>query len=130
MNIFKLYATSAIFAIAAAYGQIDARVAHFSEFQNSWQKLVTSQPVIVIKFYLPGCPPCNQAARPFINLSNEFADKALFVEINGKEQRTVTGNLGISRFPYIVVIKDGKISSRMQGFREGELRQKIAALVS
>lgn len=130
MNIFKLYATAAIFAIAASCGQISAPVLPFSEFQNSWQKLLTSHLPLVIKFYLPGCPPCDQAAAPFKKLSNEFAGKALFVEINGREHQSVARNLGITRFPHILVIQNGQIASRMQSFREAELRQKIAALVS
>lgn len=130
MNIFNLNtAKSAILALFLG-SSLQGVVHSFGEFHNAWNTLITSQPLIAVKFYLPGCPPCGAIAPVFHRLSEEFAGKVLCVEINAKEQGALARQLGFSRFPSFAYIKNGQKIAGHTGASEGQIRSNLTSLIS
>ena len=130
MNIFNLNtAKSAVLALFLS-SSLQGIVHSFGEFHNAWNTLISSQPLIAVKFYLPGCPPCLNIAPVFHRLSEEFSGRVLCVEINAKEQKSLAGQLGFTRFPSFAYIKNGQKIAGHTGASEGQIRSNLMALIS
>lgn len=130
MNIFRLNSPKSVVLAVFLSASLNGIVRSFGEFHNNWNTLITSQPLIALKFYLPGCPPCNTIAPVFRRLSEELNSKVLFVEINAKEQNALARQLGFTRFPSFAYIKNGQKVGGHTGGSEDLIRSHLIDLIS
>lgn len=130
MNIFNLNSIKSGVLALFLGSSLQGVVHSFGEFHNAWNTLITSQPLIAVKFYLPGCPPCGAIAPVFHRLSEEFGSKVLCVEINAKEHKGLARQLGFSRFPSFAYIKNGQKVAGHTGASEGQIRAHLMSLIA
>jgi thiol-disulfide isomerase/thioredoxin len=88
----------------------------FARVQPVGSFLPTSKKVVVVKFYLPGCPPCSRLAPIFNAASNNFGgdDEVVFLEVSSNNRATLR-QFGVTRFPTVIIFKDGREIMRVTG---------------
>lgn len=88
--------------------------------QKDFDKLLASNPKLLIDFYAPWCGPCLKM-EPFTQkLKEKYAGKVTVVRINIDEAKTLARQLKIESLPVVALYKDGKEVKRADGFQSEE----------
>ena len=80
--------------------------------------LQTEQKTVFCDFWATWCGPCRMLAPVFEELSEEYADKAVFVkmDVDDAECESAAKKYQISSIPNILAFKDGKMVANNLGF--------------
>ncbi|WP_297135309.1 thioredoxin [Terrisporobacter sp.] len=102
-----------------------AKVLNNSQFYN---KVKTSDKLVVIDFFATWCGPCKMLTPIFESLGNEMSDKVDFGKIDIDKSLEVAQEFNIVSVPTIIIFKNGKMIEKMVGFSPKEqLKHKIQA---
>ncbi|WP_025764347.1 rhodanese-like domain-containing protein [Dyadobacter tibetensis] len=85
---------------------------------EDFQKMVASEPVVMIDFNAPWCAPCVKMLPIIHQLEKEYAGKAKVVAINYDENKALAKELGIDEIPAFLMYKKGKLVERKNGLIE------------
>ncbi|MBQ8283854.1 MAG: thioredoxin [Clostridia bacterium] len=78
--------------------------------------LATTDKTVFCDFWATWCGPCRMLAPVFEEVSNGYADKAVFVKIDVDEAEDAAVKYGISSIPNIIAFKNGKPVDNNLGF--------------
>lgn len=87
-----------------------------AQTNESFDRVLADNSNVVIKFWMPGCPPCKTLAPRFETASNTvFSKPVLFLTVNVREYPTIATRYGIKSVPQIIYIKNGTIVGKQTG---------------
>lgn len=111
MNFMKKLTLAA--TLVTLCGLSYALVQHVGDFSS----YLATKRVVVVKFFLPGCPPCGRLAPIFSQASNTFNGNpdVAFLEVNGQSSRAIASRYGVNSFPVVIIFKNGKEIKRQKG---------------
>ncbi|WP_343342604.1 thioredoxin [Terrisporobacter petrolearius] len=96
-----------------------------SQFYN---KIRTSDKIVVMDFFATWCGPCKMLAPIFESLSSEMSDKVDFAKIDIDRSLEVVEEYKIVSVPTMIIFKNGKEVQRIVGFVPKEqIKSKIKA---
>lgn len=102
-----------------------AKLVNNSQFYN---KIRTSDKLVVMDFFATWCGPCKMLAPIFESLSNEMSDKVDFAQIDIDRSLEVVEEYKIVSIPTMIIFKNGKEVQRIVGFVPKEqIESKIKA---
>ncbi|MBN9645940.1 Thioredoxin [Terrisporobacter petrolearius] len=102
-----------------------AKLVNNSQFYN---KIRTSDKLVVMDFFATWCGPCKMLAPIFESLSNEMSDKVDFAQIDIDRSLEVVEEYKIVSVPTMIIFKNGKEVQRIVGFVPKEqIKSKIKA---
>ena len=102
-----------------------AKLVNNSQFYN---KIRTSDKLVVIDFFATWCGPCKMLTPIFESLSKEMSDKVDFAKIDIDRSFEVAQEYEIVSVPTMIIFKNGKEVQRMVGFIPKEqIKSKIKA---
>lgn len=83
--------------------------------QNLNDILNSSRPVIV-DVYADWCNPCKQFAGVFTDTNNTYGDLYQFAKLNYGYEQSAANHFGITAFPTVIYLKNGKEVGRHLGY--------------
>ena len=102
-----------------------AKLVNNSQFYN---KIRTSDKLVVIDFFATWCGPCKMLTPIFESLSKEMSDKVDFAKIDIDRSLEVAQEYEIVSVPTMIIFKNGKEVQRIVGFVPKEqIKSKIKA---
>ena len=78
--------------------------------------LQVSEKPVFVDFYADWCGPCKMLAPVLAELSEQYADKAVFVKVNVDENEEAAMAYGISSIPNVIAFKAGQPVDSQLGF--------------
>ncbi|HBI93506.1 MAG TPA: thioredoxin [Terrisporobacter glycolicus] len=121
----NLYCKKLILYSDTLGGEIMAKLVNNSQFYN---KIRTSDKLVVMDFFATWCGPCKMLAPIFESLSNEMSDKVDFAQIDIDRSLEVVEEYKIVSVPTMIIFKNGKEVQRIVGFVPKEqIKSKIKA---
>ena len=79
-----------------------------------------SSGTILIDFFAPWCGPCKMMAPILEGFAEEHAGKVKVYKVDVEDQPTLADRLRILSVPTLMVVKDGKIQTRIEGTRDSD----------
>ncbi|MBT3181796.1 MAG: thioredoxin fold domain-containing protein [Deltaproteobacteria bacterium] len=70
---------------------------------------------VLVKFYMPKCPPCKKLAPVYESLAQEYSSSLKFAEYDVTKQMKVFKDLGLKYTPTVLLFKDGKVLEKLVG---------------
>lgn len=78
--------------------------------------LQVSEKPVFVDFYADWCGPCKMLAPVLAELSEQYADKAVFVKVNVDENEEAAMAHRISSIPNVIAFKGGAAVANQLGF--------------
>lgn len=75
---------------------------------EQYQKIISSDDIVLIDFYAPWCGPCMKMAPMLDKLTKEYEGKAKIIRINVDENKSLAQNLRIDEIPFFKLYRSGK----------------------
>ena len=98
--------------------------------ENIHEILHESAKIVVLEFYSPGCGPCNSLIPILEELSDTYAEQALFAKINANEFMDFTTEHLIRAVPHVLLFKNGELIDRIPNKQDKEVYiQHLEALI-
>lgn len=102
-----------------------AKILNNSQFYN---KLRTSDKLVVMDFFATWCGPCKMLTPIFESLSKEMLDKVDFAKLDIDRSLEIAQQYKIVSVPTTIIFKNGREVQRIVGFIPKEqLKSKIKA---
>lgn len=102
-----------------------AKILNNSQFYN---KLRTSDKLVVMDFFATWCGPCKMLTPIFESLSKEMSDKVDFAKLDIDRSLEIVQQYKIVSVPTTIIFKNGREVQRIVGFIPKEqLKSKIKA---
>lgn len=102
-----------------------ANILNNSQFYN---KVRTSDKVVVMDFFATWCGPCKMLTPIFESLSQEMGDEVDFAKVDIDRSLEVAQEYKIVSVPTMIIFKNGKEVQRIVGFLPKEqIKSKIKA---
>lgn len=86
---------------------------------KEFYELQTSDKVSVVDFWAPWCGPCRMVAPILEELEKELPS-INFSKLNVDEEQEAAREHGIMSIPTLLVVKNGQVLERIEGFRPKE----------
>ena len=96
--------------------------------ENFEKEVINSQKPVLLDFWSPTCGPCLRLAPLVDEIANE-QDAVKICKVNVSEYPELAMQFDIMSIPLLVLVQDGKIVARHEGFwpNQKELMQKMLA---
>jgi thioredoxin 1 len=88
---------------------------------------ILSNGTVIVDFYADWCGPCKKYAPKFIELAEEFSSMT-FVKVNTEEHEALQQKYDVSSLPTTLVLVNGKVVDRVEGFCLKTIRAMIEKL--
>jgi len=99
--------------------------------QNFEMEVIKSDIPVVVDFWAPWCRPCHMVSSIIEKLSEEYANRIKFGEINVDENPEMAQEYQVMSIPYLLFVKDGRqADSALGAVPERVLRSRCEALLS
>ena len=82
---------------------------------QTFEKMVESNPVLVVDFWAAWCGPCRMVAPVIDQLAKEYAGRVTFGKLNVDENPVVANTFQIQSIPSLLVFKNGKLVDGLVG---------------
>ena len=96
------------------------------------QKLQLGEGTVILDFYATWCGPCKKLAPIFMSIAEEATKSnasATFFKIDVDKFQDLTAKYEIDSMPTVLVLKNGKVQDRVEGFDERKIRQTVASRI-
>lgn len=107
----KLFLVTTLALGAITYPPVQAKFCEFCE-SDDFNKLLATNPKVVVDFFAPWCGPCKAMSPHFEALGNEM-NNVLFIKINCDKFPA----FGIQSFPTLMAYKNGKKVATSTGYK-------------
>lgn len=82
---------------------------------NTFDKIIQDNPLVVVDCWAPWCGPCRMVAPILEELAQDYSGKILFGKLNVDENQNIATRYQIMSIPTLLVFKDGKLVDRIVG---------------
>jgi thioredoxin 1 len=83
--------------------------------ESNFNKIITSQKIVVVDFYADWCNPCRRLQPVFEQVAREMKGSVTFVKINVDQFPNLKKKYHASPIPTVILFKDGKEIQRRVG---------------
>lgn len=88
--------------------------------ENFENEVIKSDKPVLIDFWATWCGPCRMIAPIIEEIANESDGEYKVGKINVDEEPELANAFSVASIPMLVVVKDGKVTNSMIGFRSKE----------
>ena len=89
-----------------------------------FDELLKGEKPVVCDFFATWCGPCKMLAPVFEQMSEKFADRAVFIKVDVDECADLAMRYGVMSIPFIAVFKNGEIAAKSLCFMpKGEFEE-------
>ncbi|WP_257306370.1 thioredoxin [Geothrix campi] len=82
---------------------------------EAFHKVSSHDTPVLIDFWAPWCGPCRMQGPILDEVAKTGGVKAVVAKVNVDEEPLLAGQFGVQSIPTIIVLKGGRIQSRMVG---------------
>lgn len=94
--------------------------------QQAFTQLIQNAPLVIVKFFVPGCGPCATMKSRFNALAQELHDRILFVDVSFKLFGSLAEQYKVKSVPTLLYFVNGVEKGRQIGLATpAVLRKKI-----
>ena len=79
---------------------------------------INTEGIVLVDFWINGCPPCVKQAAVIKELLGPFRDKVKFAKIHADRYREHARDYNIRAFPTLLLFKDGKLQEQLLGLHD------------
>ena len=83
---------------------------------EKFDELIKGDKPVVCDFFATWCGPCKMLAPVMNEVSEDFADKAVFVKVDIDENMELARRYGIMSIPLVAVFKNGEETAKSLGY--------------
>ena len=105
-------------------GQVEA-ISTMGEWRQLLGRAKREGALVLVDCYARWCGPCRRAAPVFANLSERYVD-VIFAKVDVDTAPEVAAHLKIEAMPTFVLLRDGEVFYKFQGFSESALLDMLA----
>ena len=93
---------------------------------NFVEEVMNSDKTGFVDFWAVWCGPCRMLAPVIDELSEEFAETAVFGKVNVDEEQELAAQFGVMSIPTLMVVKNGEVVNKSVGAKN---KQQILAML-
>ena len=88
--------------------------------ENFENEVLKSDKPVLIDFFATWCGPCRMVAPTVEEIAVEYEGRVKVCKVNVDDEPELAAKFGVSSIPMLVVMKDGKITDSLLGYRPKE----------
>lgn len=92
------------------------------------EKIFKSSGLILIDFFADWCGQCKMLAPILEDFAKEYADKVKLYKVDVEAESSIADRLRILSVPTLMVVKDGKILTRVESGRDEDDLKELLGL--
>ena len=81
-----------------------------------FEEVLQEEPLLFVDFYADWCGPCKAVAPVVDRAAKHYAGRIAFGKLNIDYSPATAARFGVKSIPTMILFRDGKQASRMQGF--------------
>ena len=94
---------------------------------QKFDKLLKGDKPVVCDFFATWCGPCKMLAPVMDEVSETYADKAIFVKVDIDKNMELAARYGIMSIPLVGVFKGGELSEKSLGYMTKDEAEEFLA---
>ncbi|MCX5925694.1 MAG: FAD-dependent oxidoreductase [Candidatus Dependentiae bacterium] len=96
----------------------------------AFDELVASGALVVVDFFTPDCPSCNELEPIFNLVARDYAHVAEFIKVDAQELIDLSERLHITKVPCVMIFKEGNlVASYRKVLSKEELKEAVDIFV-